>query len=60
MIQDSVIDKIDTYHEQRWFQIEIDGVHDDENLLVFVGESGGLLERCLAVVLDPAVLTQKR
>ena len=40
--------------------VEVDGVHDDEDLLVLVGQSGvGLLERRLAVVLDPAVLAEE-
>ena len=40
--------------------VEVDGVHDDEDLLVLVGQPGvGLLERRLAVVLDPAVLAEE-
>ena len=39
--------------------VEVDGVHDDEDLLVLVSESTGLLEGSLAVVLHPAVLAQE-
>ena len=40
--------------------VEVDGVHNNEDLLVLVSEAGvGLLEGSLAVVLDPAVLPQE-
>ena len=26
-----------SYRKDRWLQIEIDGIHDDEDLLIFVG-----------------------
>ena len=40
--------------------VEVDGVHDDEDLLVLVSEASvSLLERSLAVVLNPAVLAQE-
>ena len=41
------------------FLVEVEGVHDDEDLLVLVSESTGLLEGSLAVVLHPAVLAQE-
>ena len=49
-----------THRKNSGLLIEVDGVHDDEDLLVLVGEPGvGLLERGLAVVLHPAVLAEE-
>ena len=49
-----------THRKNSGLLIEVNGVHDDEDLLVFVGEPGvGLLERGLAVVLHPAVLAEE-
>ena len=39
--------------------VEVDGVHDDEDLLVLVRQPAGLLQRGLAVVLHPPVLPQE-
>jgi len=40
--------------------VEVNGVHNNEDLLVLVSEAGvGLLEGSLAVVLDPAVFAQE-
>ena len=48
------------YRKYGRFLVEVDGVHDDEDLLVLVSEAGvGLLEGSLAVVLDPAVFAQE-
>ena len=51
---------ITTYGQNGWFQIQIDGVHDDEHLLVFVQQAGRFAEGGLTVVLHPAVFTQER
>ena len=49
-----------THRQNSGLLVEVDGVHDDEDLLVLVGQPGvGLLERRLAVVLDPAVLAEE-
>ena len=49
-----------THRKNGGLLIEVDGVHDDEDLLVLVGEPGvRLLEGGLAVVLDPAVLAEE-
>ena len=40
--------------------VEVNGVHNNEDLLVLVREAGvGLLEGSLAVILDPAVLAEE-
>lgn len=52
--------RIITYSQYCRFLIEVDGVHNNENLLVLVGQARvGLLESSLAVILDPAVLPQE-
>lgn len=48
------------YRQQVWLEIQVDGAHDDEDLLVLVCQAAGLLERRLAEVLHPAVLAQER
>lgn len=42
------------------FEVQVDGVHDDEDLLVLVHQTRRLPEGRLAVVLDPTVLAQER
>ena len=49
-----------TYSQYCRFLIEVDRVHNNEHLLVLVGQARvGLLESSLAVILDPAVLPQE-
>lgn len=48
-----------TYCQDRWLQVQVDGVHYNEHLLVLVGETVGLSQRRLAVVLDPAVFAEE-
>ena len=49
-----------TYSQYCRFLIEVDGVHNNENLLVLVGQTRvSLLQSSLAVILDPAVLPQE-
>ena len=49
-----------TYSQYCRFLIEVDGVHNNENLLVLVGQPRiSLFQSCLAVVLNPAVLPQE-
>ena len=63
--------KFSDYHFESWTKnatysqycrllVEVNGVHNNEDLLVLVSEAGvGLLEGSLAVVLDPAVFAQE-
>ena len=48
-----------SYRKNRRFQIEIDWVHNDENLLVLVREPGLFSQGGFAEILDPAVFSQK-
>ena len=49
-----------TYSQYCRLLVEVNGVHNNEDLLVLVSEAGvGLLEGSLAVVLHPAVLPQE-
>ena len=49
-----------TYSQYCRLLVEVNGVHNNEDLLVLVSEAGvGLLEGSLAVVLDPAVFAQE-
>lgn len=52
--------KYRTHRQDGGFQVEIDGVHDDEHLLVLVSKTIGFPQRSLAEVLDPPVLAQER
>lgn len=52
--------KVTTYGQNGWFQIQIDGVHDNKHLLVFVQQASGFAKSCFTVVLHPAVFTQER
>ena len=55
-----MLNVICTYSQNSRLLIEVDGVHDDEDLLVLVREAGvGLLESGLAIVLHPAVLAEE-
>ena len=49
-----------TYSQYCRFLIEVDGVHNNEDLLILVRQARvGLFQSRLAVVLDPAVLPQE-
>ena len=49
-----------TYSQYCRFLIEVDGVHNNENLLVLVCQPRvGLFQGGLAVVLNPAMLSQE-
>lgn len=48
-----------THCQDGGLQVQVDGVHNDEDLLVLVREAVGLSQRSLAEVLNPAVLAQE-
>jgi len=50
---------VERLREDAWLLVEVDGVHDNEDLLVLVAEAAGLLQGGLAVVLNPAVLAEE-
>ena len=48
-----------TYSQDSRLLIEVDGVHDNEDLLVFVRQARRFFESRFAVVLDPPMLAQE-
>ena len=48
-----------SHREDSGLLVEVDGVHDDEDLLVLVRQPARLLQGGLAVVLNPSMLAQE-
>ena len=51
--------KKSAHREDSGLLVEVDGVHDDEDLLVLVRQPARLLQGGLAVVLNPSMLAQE-
>ena len=48
-----------TYSKNRRLQVQVDGAHNNEDLLVFVSEAVGFPEGSFAEILDPTVFAKK-